>query len=54
MAKLKKMYYYTSKGEKRLNCYYTTIPKELVKKAKIENTEVKISVKENKIVIERK
>lgn len=50
MAKLNKMYYYTSKKEKKLNCYYITIPKELVEKAKLSN-EVELKVEGNKIII---
>ncbi len=51
MAKLNKMHYCTSKGEKKLNCYYITIPKEIVEQAKI-NEQVKIYAKGNKIIIE--
>lgn len=54
MAKFNKMYYYTSTGEKRLNCYNIAIPKEYVEKAKLDGKEVKIRVIENRIVIERK
>ena len=53
MAKLNKMYYHTSKGEKKLNCYYIQIPKDLVAKTNLEDKEVKITIKDNKIVIER-
>ena len=53
MSKLKKMYYYTSKGEKKLNCYYITISKELVNKAKL-NDEIQMSVENDKIVIKNK
>lgn len=51
MSKLNKMYYHTSKGEKKLNCYYITIPKEIVEQAGL-NEQVKMSVKGNKIIIE--
>lgn len=51
MAKMTKMYYYTSKGEKKVNCYYITIPKEIVEQVGL-NEQVKISTKDNKIIIE--
>lgn len=54
MAKLKKMYYYTSKGEKKINCYYATIPKDLVEKAKLENSEIIIKIENNKLIIDKK
>ena len=53
MAKLNKMYYYTSKREKKLNCYYIQIPKDLVEKTGLAESEVKVSVEGNKIIIER-
>lgn len=53
MAKLNKMYYYTSKKEKKLNCYYITIPKELVEKAGLSN-EVELKVEDNKIIVKGK
>lgn len=51
MAKLNKMYYYTSKKEKKLNCYYINIPKVLVEKTGLQNKEVELKVEGNKIVI---
>lgn len=53
MAKLNKMYYYTSKKEKKLNCYYITIPKELVEKARLSD-EVELKVEGNKIIVKGK
>ena len=53
MAKLNKMYYYKSTGEKKLNCYYITIPKELVEKAKLSD-EVELKVEGNKIIVKEK
>ena len=53
MAKLNKMYYHTSKGEKKLNCYYITIPKEMVEKAGLSN-EVELKVEGNKIIVKGK
>lgn len=51
MAKFNKMYYYTSKREKKLNCYYINIPKEIVEKAQLNDKNVKIEVENNKIII---
>lgn len=50
MAKLNKMYYYTSKKEKKLNCYYITIPKEMIEKAGLKE-QVELKVEGNKIII---
>lgn len=50
MTKLNKMYYYKSTGEKKLNCYYITIPKKLVEQAKL-SKEVELKVEGNKIII---
>lgn len=50
MAKLNKMYYYTSKKEKKLNRYYITLSKEMVEKAGL-GEEVEIKVENNKIII---
>ena len=50
MAKLNKIYYYTSKKEKKLNCYYITIKKEMKEQAHL-NEEVDIIVENGKIII---
>ena len=54
MAKFNKMHYYTSTGEKKLNCYYIHIPKEIVEKAKLEEEQVEIREENGKIIIEKK
>ena len=54
MTKLNKMYYYTSKGEKKLNCYNIPIPKAVVEQAELENVDIKLRVENKKIIIERK
>lgn len=54
MPKFNKMYYYTSKGEKKLNCYTIAIPKELVEQAKLEEIDLKITANNDKIIIEKK
>jgi hypothetical protein len=50
MAKLNKMYYYTSKKEKKLNCYYVILKKEMIEKAGL-GEEVDIKVENGKIII---
>jgi len=50
MAKLNKLYYYTRKGEKKVNCYCIRIPKEMVEKARLQE-DVKIIVENDKIII---
>lgn len=54
MAKMNKMYYYTSKGEKKLNCYTTAIPKEMVEKANLVGKDLKIVQENDKIIISAK
>ena len=54
MAKMTKMYYYTSKGEKKINCYMIPIPKKIVEQAQLENKEIKMNVNGNKIILEAK
>lgn len=53
MAKLGKNSYRTAKGEKKLNCYLIPLSKEIVAKTNItEQDELKITVKDNKIIVE--
>lgn len=54
MPKLNKMYYYTSTGEKKLNCYNIPIPKAIVEKVELEDKEIQIKVENKKIIIESK
>lgn len=55
MSKLAKLMYYTSKGERKLNCYVKNIPKEVVKQAGIkEDDELIERAEKGKIIIERK
>lgn len=54
MAKLNKLYYRTSKGETKINCYTTAIPKRVVDKAGISESEIDFKVEGNKIVIIKK
>lgn len=52
MAKINKMYYYTAKREKKLNCYYVNIPKVLVEKVGLQDKEVVIKQDGERIIIE--
>lgn len=55
MPKLVKNMWTNSRGERKLNCYSVTIPKEIVSKTNInEDDELRIDAKENKIVIEKR
>lgn len=54
MAKFNRMYYYTAKGEKKLNCYNVAISKDIVELANLQDKELKITISSNKIIIEQK
>ena len=54
MAKFKKIYYYTSTGEKKINSYYMHIAKEMVEKAGLENKEIIVKIEGKKIILEEK
>ena len=54
MAKLIRHNYITTKGEKKLNCYSTIIPKDVVEKTDIKETDkIRVYSKDNKIIIEK-
>lgn len=53
MPKLAKNMWTNSKGERKLNCYCVNIPKEIVNKTDLEDKELKIISKDNKIIIEK-
>lgn len=54
MPKLAKQLYYNANGEKKINCYKATISKEILKQTNIKgNDQIKIYVKDNKIIIEK-
>lgn len=53
MKKFNKMYYYTSKKEKKLNCYYINVPKQMVEEAKLEDAEVEVILENGKIIIQK-
>lgn len=53
MAKLVPMNYYNSKGEKKINCYYITIPKKIVDNSRINiNKKIKVNYINKKIILE--
>ena len=45
--------YTTAKGERKLNCDVVNIPKEVVEKTNLKDEYLKISSKNNKIIIEK-
>ena len=53
MPKLSKLYYITSKGERKINCYNVQIPRKIVEQTNIQDNNVKIYAENNKIIIER-
>ena len=54
MPKLAKNMYTTAKGERKLNCYVVSIPKEVVDKTNIKDKQLNIYASDNKIIIEKK
>ena len=53
MTRLAKQYYYTASGDKRLNCYKLTIPKEIVEKLTFQNEKLTIKIENCKIVVDK-
>lgn len=54
MQKLKKQMYITKKNGPKVNCYYVNISKEILAKTNItENDNLKITAKNNKIIVEK-
>lgn len=54
MPKLaKNMYRSLKTGERRLNCYVVSLPKEVVNKTDLVDKELKITAENNKIIIEK-
>lgn len=53
MAKLAKQYWYNSKGEKKVNCYKATIPRELVEKLGLQDKDLVAKIENNKIVLDK-
>lgn len=54
MAKFTPTHYYTSKGEKKVNCFIIPVPKDLVEKANLIGIDIQVKVEGNKIILERK
>ena len=55
MQKLSRQYYYTKSGERKINCYKVNLSREIISEAQItENDNLKIYVKDNKIIIEKR
>ncbi len=54
MSKIFKNCYFTRSGEKRINCYYINLSKEVVEKALInEKDELNVHSENGKIIIEK-
>ena len=53
MPKLSKLYYMTSKGERKINCYNVQIPRKIVEQTNIQENNIKVYAEDNKIIIER-
>lgn len=54
MQKLKKQIYITKKSGPKVNCYYVNISKEILAKTNItEDDNLKITAKNNKIIVEK-
>lgn len=53
MTKLAKQYWINAKGEKKVNCYKATIPRELVEKLDLQDKEIKVKIIDNKLVIDK-
>ena len=54
MTKLAKQYWINAKGERKVNCYKATIPRELVEKLELQDKEIQVKIIDNKIVIDKK
>lgn len=54
MAKLHKQYYYSSTGERKVNCYHLLLTKQVLADAKIKpEDELKIETKNDTIIIKK-
>lgn len=53
MTKFNRNYYYTSKREKKLNCYYINIPRVIVEKADMQDKDLEIKEENGKIIIDK-
>ena len=53
MTKLAKQYWINTKGERKVNCYKATIPRELVEKLGLQDKEIKVQIIDNKLIIDK-
>lgn len=53
MPKLAKQYWINTKGERKVNCYKATIPRELVEKLDLQDKEIKVKIIDNKLIIDK-
>jgi hypothetical protein len=53
MTKLAKQYWINAKGERKVNCYKATIPRELVEKLGLQDREIKVKIIDNKLIIDK-
>lgn len=53
MTKLAKQYWINAKGERKVNCYKATIPRELVEKLNLQDKEIKVKIIDNKLIIDK-
>lgn len=53
MAKLAKQYWINAKGERKVNCYKATIPRELVEKLGLQDKEIILKIIDNKLVLDK-
>lgn len=51
--KLVKSYYYSRNGEKKVNTYLINIPRAIVEETKLQDKQLKVTAKGNKIIIEK-
>ena len=53
MTKLAKQYWINTKGERKVNCYKATIPRELVEKLELQDKEIQVKIIDNKLIIDK-
>jgi hypothetical protein len=53
MTKLAKQYWINAKGERKVNCYKATLPRELVEKLDLQDKEIKTKIIDNKLIIDK-
>lgn len=54
MPKLNHKYYYTSTGERKINCYTISITREDINKAGFnDNMQLKVTAEKNRLIVEK-